>query len=204
MISGLQMMICLLNCDDKFSSEWLTTSARKKWFKSWSLKSLQIVSMYAGTKGHMDNLKVSAIGAFEPHMHSFVEAEGAGVLEDIMSTGELSDENAEKLGFGGGAALLGVVFNTLDSPDGVLTVEQVEVIPDAGYGMVYLELRSNSGRVRLAHPQGSKAEQRRDDCEQDACSKCVASNAIHVFHHFLSFSLSLSTGTRWAGRSAGR
>lgn len=27
---------------------------------------------------------------------------------------------------GGGAALLGVVFNTLDSPDGVLTVEQVE------------------------------------------------------------------------------
>jgi len=27
---------------------------------------------------------------------------------------------------GGGAALLGVVFNTLDSPDGILTVEQVE------------------------------------------------------------------------------
>ncbi len=38
---------------------------------------LQIVSMFAGTKGYMDKLKVSAIGAFEPHMHSFVEAEGA-------------------------------------------------------------------------------------------------------------------------------
>jgi F-type H+-transporting ATPase subunit alpha len=60
--------------------------------------SLQIVSMFAGTKGHMDNLKVSAIGAFEPHMHSFVEAEGADILEAINSTGDLTDENGEKLG----------------------------------------------------------------------------------------------------------
>jgi len=59
---------------------------------------LQIVSIYAGTKGHMDRLKVSAIGAFEPNMHSFVEAEGAEVLDTIVSTGELSDEIAEKLG----------------------------------------------------------------------------------------------------------
>jgi F-type H+-transporting ATPase subunit alpha len=59
---------------------------------------LQIVSIYAGTKGHMDRLKVSAIGAFEPNMHSFVEAEGADVLDTIVSTGELSDETAEKLG----------------------------------------------------------------------------------------------------------
>ena len=46
----------------------------------------------------MDKLKVSAIGAFEPNMHSFVEAEGAEVLNTIVSTGELSDETAEKLG----------------------------------------------------------------------------------------------------------
>jgi len=59
---------------------------------------LQIVSIYAGTKGHMDKLKVSAIGAFEPNMHSFVESEGAEVLDTIVSTGELSDEIAEKLG----------------------------------------------------------------------------------------------------------
>jgi F-type H+-transporting ATPase subunit alpha len=60
--------------------------------------SLQIVSMFAGTKGYMDKLKVSAILAFEPHMHSFVEAEGSEVLEAIMSSGELSDDNATKLG----------------------------------------------------------------------------------------------------------
>jgi F-type H+-transporting ATPase subunit alpha len=59
---------------------------------------LQIVSIFAGTKGFMDKLKVSAIGAFEPHMHSFIEAEGADVLETIISSGELSDESAEKLG----------------------------------------------------------------------------------------------------------
>jgi len=59
---------------------------------------LQIVSMFAGTKGYMDNLKVSAIGAFEPHMHSYVEAEGAELLEAIKSTGKLDDDVAEKLG----------------------------------------------------------------------------------------------------------
>ncbi|MEE4270961.1 MAG: F0F1 ATP synthase subunit alpha [Thermoanaerobaculales bacterium] len=59
---------------------------------------LQIVSMYAGTKGYMDNLKVSAIGAFEPHMHRFVETEGADLLETIASTGKLDDEIGDKLG----------------------------------------------------------------------------------------------------------
>jgi len=60
--------------------------------------SLQIVSMFAGTRGYMDKLKVSAILAFEPHMHSFVETEGSDVLEAIMSSGELSDADASKLG----------------------------------------------------------------------------------------------------------
>ncbi len=59
---------------------------------------LQIVSIFAGTKGHMDKLKISAIGDFEPHMHRFVEAEGADVLDTIISTGELSDDTADKLG----------------------------------------------------------------------------------------------------------
>ncbi|HSO24260.1 MAG TPA: F0F1 ATP synthase subunit alpha, partial [Chondromyces sp.] len=59
---------------------------------------LQIVSIFAGTKGFMDGLKVSAIGAFEPYMHRFVEAEGAEVLKTIVSTGELSDDSADKLG----------------------------------------------------------------------------------------------------------
>jgi F-type H+-transporting ATPase subunit alpha len=59
---------------------------------------LQIVSIFAGTKGFMDGLKVSAIGAFEPYMHRFVEAEGAEVLHTIVSTGELKDDSADKLG----------------------------------------------------------------------------------------------------------
>ena len=59
---------------------------------------LQIVSIFAGTKGFMDGLKVSAIGAFEPYMHRFIEGEGADVLDTIVSTRELSEDSAEKLG----------------------------------------------------------------------------------------------------------
>jgi F-type H+-transporting ATPase subunit alpha len=58
---------------------------------------LQIVSIFAGTKGHLDTLKVSAVGAFEPSLHRYVREQGGAVLETIVSSGELSDDTAEKL-----------------------------------------------------------------------------------------------------------
>jgi len=58
---------------------------------------LQIVSIYAGTKGHTDGLKVSAIGAFDPFLHRYAKEEGAAVLSEIVSSGQLSDETEEKL-----------------------------------------------------------------------------------------------------------
>ncbi len=58
---------------------------------------LQIVSIFAGTKGHFDTLKVSAVGAFEPYLHRHVQEEGAETLERITSTGKLEAETEEQL-----------------------------------------------------------------------------------------------------------
>ncbi len=58
---------------------------------------LQIVSIFAGTKGHFDRLKVSALLAFEPNLHRYVTEEGQDVLDKITSSGKLEDETAKAL-----------------------------------------------------------------------------------------------------------
>jgi len=58
---------------------------------------LQIVTIFAGTKGFLDKLKVSAIGAFKPFLERYVEDNGAATLERIISTGVLDDDSAEEL-----------------------------------------------------------------------------------------------------------
>jgi F-type H+-transporting ATPase subunit alpha len=58
---------------------------------------LQIASVFAGTKGHTDRLKVSAIGVFDPYLHRYAKEEGAELLDEIVSSGQLTDETEEKL-----------------------------------------------------------------------------------------------------------
>jgi len=58
---------------------------------------LQIVALFAGTKGHFDRLKVSAVGAFEPFLYRVVQEDGKETLERILSTGTLDERSAEEL-----------------------------------------------------------------------------------------------------------
>jgi F-type H+-transporting ATPase subunit alpha len=58
---------------------------------------LQIASIFAGTKGHVDRLKVSAIGAFDPYLHRYAKEEGADLLAEIVSSGQLTEETEGKL-----------------------------------------------------------------------------------------------------------
>ncbi len=58
---------------------------------------LQIVSIFAGTKGLLDNMKVSAIGAFEPFLYRHARDTGAATLDRIVSTGVLDDQTADEL-----------------------------------------------------------------------------------------------------------
>jgi F-type H+-transporting ATPase subunit alpha len=58
---------------------------------------LQIVAIYAGTKGFFDRLKVSAVGAILPSLYRYVQDNGAGTLERISSTGVLDEQTEEEL-----------------------------------------------------------------------------------------------------------
>jgi len=58
---------------------------------------LQIVSIYGGTKGLFDGLKVSAVGAIQPSLHRYAQDNGAETLERIISSGVLDEQTEEEL-----------------------------------------------------------------------------------------------------------
>jgi F-type H+-transporting ATPase subunit alpha len=58
---------------------------------------LQIVSIYGGTKGLFDGLKVSAVGAIQPSLRRYVQDNGAETLERITTTGVLDEQTEEEL-----------------------------------------------------------------------------------------------------------
>ena len=51
----------------------------------------------SGTKGLLDTMKVSAIGAFEPALHRYARDNGAETLDRIASTGVLDEQTEEEL-----------------------------------------------------------------------------------------------------------
>jgi F-type H+-transporting ATPase subunit alpha len=59
---------------------------------------LQVVSIYAGTRGHLDSLRVDAVLAFESALHQFVRSEKPEILSAILSTGKLEKDTDEALG----------------------------------------------------------------------------------------------------------
>ncbi len=59
---------------------------------------LQIVSIFAGTQGYLDRLKVSHIRVFEGYLHRYLQDEGPETLERIVATGKLEDQTREELG----------------------------------------------------------------------------------------------------------
>jgi F-type H+-transporting ATPase subunit alpha len=58
---------------------------------------LQIVSIYGGTQGFFDKLKVSAVGAIQPSLHRYAKDNGAETLNRIISTGVLDEQTEEEL-----------------------------------------------------------------------------------------------------------
>jgi F-type H+-transporting ATPase subunit alpha len=58
---------------------------------------LQIVSIFAGTQGLLDDMKVSAIVAFGPSLHRYARDNGAETLDRIVSTGVLDDQTRDEL-----------------------------------------------------------------------------------------------------------
>jgi F-type H+-transporting ATPase subunit alpha len=57
----------------------------------------QVVSIFLGTKGHLDSVPVADIGRFESEFLEHVRRNEAGILAEIRDTGKLSDDNTERL-----------------------------------------------------------------------------------------------------------
>jgi F-type H+-transporting ATPase subunit alpha len=57
----------------------------------------QVVSIFAGTKGYLDGLKVADVGRFEAELLRAVRGSHPEVLEAIRSSGTLSDDTQAKL-----------------------------------------------------------------------------------------------------------
>jgi F-type H+/Na+-transporting ATPase subunit alpha len=57
----------------------------------------QVVSLWAGTTGQLDDVPVNDIRRFESEFLDFMRREHAGVLTAIRETRELTDDNVEKL-----------------------------------------------------------------------------------------------------------
>ena len=57
----------------------------------------QVVSIYAGTKGFLDNVAVGDVGRFEQTLLDHMRSEYADVMNEIDNSGQLSEEAEEKI-----------------------------------------------------------------------------------------------------------
>jgi F-type H+-transporting ATPase subunit alpha len=61
---------------------------------------LQVASIFAGTKGYLDSLRVDSIREFEAGLHQYFKSEHSEVLSAIASTGKLEKQTEEALAAG--------------------------------------------------------------------------------------------------------
>ena len=57
----------------------------------------QVLGIYAGTKGFMDEIPVNKVQAFEQGLIEYFESKQKGVLDDIRSTGKLEKDTVERM-----------------------------------------------------------------------------------------------------------
>jgi F-type H+-transporting ATPase subunit alpha len=57
----------------------------------------QVVSIFAGVNGYLDNVPVEAVTRFESQLLSHVRSEHGQVLASIRDTGALSDDTTKSL-----------------------------------------------------------------------------------------------------------
>ena len=58
---------------------------------------LQVISIFAATRGLLDRMEVSDVGVYESMLHEFVQSNHADVLETIRTKGAMTDEQTEVL-----------------------------------------------------------------------------------------------------------
>jgi F-type H+-transporting ATPase subunit alpha len=54
---------------------------------------LQVASVFAGTRGILDTLKVEVVLAFETYLHEFLKVHHQGLLDAIVTTGKIEGDS---------------------------------------------------------------------------------------------------------------
>jgi len=57
----------------------------------------QVIAIFAGTKGYLDDIPVSAVGKFEQELSLFIDAKHADILDAIRSSKKIDDSTEEAL-----------------------------------------------------------------------------------------------------------
>ena len=57
----------------------------------------QVVSLFAGTRGHLDAIPVTDVGRFESELLEFVASQHAGLLEGIKLSGNVDEDELESI-----------------------------------------------------------------------------------------------------------
>jgi F-type H+-transporting ATPase subunit alpha len=55
---------------------------------------LQVASIYAGTKGYLDELEIAHVGRFERELHAYLQDSRADLLDDIRKAKKKDELNA--------------------------------------------------------------------------------------------------------------
>ncbi len=89
----------------------------------------QVVSLFAGTQGYLDNISVDDVGRFEEGLLDLVKSQHSGLLADIVSSGAVDEETLNSI-----ISSYSENFESSDQNDGVSPEAQEQ--PDAETAMV--------------------------------------------------------------------
>ena len=89
----------------------------------------QVVSLFAGTQGYLDNISVEDVGRFEEGLLDLVKSQHSGLLADIVSSGTVDEETLNSI-----ISSYSENFESSDQNDGVSPEAQEQ--PDAETAMV--------------------------------------------------------------------
>ena len=57
----------------------------------------QVVSIFAGVNGYLDDLDLSKIRDFEKDLYELIKSSHSDIIEKVNSTGDLDDDTSSKL-----------------------------------------------------------------------------------------------------------
>ena len=89
----------------------------------------QVVSLFAGTQGYLDNIPVDDVGRFEDGLLDLVKSQHSGLLSEIVSTGEVDEDALNSI-----ITAYAENFETSDGSSGISVEAQEQ--PDADTEMI--------------------------------------------------------------------